>query len=176
MTYFTTIINLIFIMNSMLIFDFQKDSNISHWRTVNDDVMGGISNSKFYVNDSGDGIFEGHVSLENNGGFAMVMYSFKSKDVRNYNKAIIRVKGDGKKYQFRIKSNTSDYFSYISHFDTTGEWQTVEINLKEMYPSFRGRKLDKPNYPSIQVEQIAFLIGNKKEENFILEIDKIEFK
>ena len=86
------------------------------------------------------------------------------------------MKGDGKKYQFRLKSNSNDYFSYITHFVTTGDWQDIEIDLTEMYPSYRGRKLDKPNYPKINVEQIAFLIGNKKEQRFKLEIDKISFE
>ena len=33
-----------------------------------------------------------------------------------------------------------------------------------MYPSFRGRKLDKPNFPKEYIEEIGFLIGNKKNE------------
>ena len=163
-------------INSLVIFDFDKDSSLSQWRTVNDDVMGGVSNSKIYINESGNAIFEGHVSLENNGGFAMVMHNFDQREVSNYSKAVIRLKGDGKKYQFRVKSNSSDYFSYITHFDTNGNWQTIELNLEDMYPSFRGRKLDKPNYPVFNVEQIAFLIGNKKEEDFKLEFDIISFK
>jgi len=138
--------------------------------------MGGLSDSKIYLNESGNAIFEGHVSLENNGGFAMVMYRFSPKKVENYTKAVIRLKGDGKKYQFRLKSKADDYFSYITHFETTGDWQTVEISLAEMFPSFRGRVLNLPNYPSETIEEIAFLIGNKKEENFKLELDKIELQ
>jgi hypothetical protein len=45
-----------------------------------------------------------------------------------------------------------------------------------MYPSFRGRKLDKPNFSEDYIEEIAFLIGNKSEEKFQLLIDKIELK
>lgn len=45
-----------------------------------------------------------------------------------------------------------------------------------MYPSFRGRKLAQPNFSSDHVEEIAFLIGNKKPESFKLMIDKIELK
>jgi len=162
--------------NSMVIFDFHKDSNLSEWQTVNDDVMGGISDSKIYLNEVGNAIFEGNVSLENNGGFAMVMYSFEQMNVGNYSKVVIRLKGDGKRYQFRIKTNSRDYYSYITYFDTTGDWQTIAINLEDMHPSFRGRKLDKPNYPKIKAEHIAFLISNKKEENFKLELDKIELQ
>jgi len=173
---YLSIIYLILIVKTMVIFDFQKDSDLSQWRTVNDDVMGGISDSKFYLNQLGNAVFEGNVSLENNGGFAMVMYNFETKNVKTYKKAVIKVKGDGKKYQFRLKSDSSDYFSYITHFNTTGDWQDIIIDLNELYPSYRGRKLDKTNYSPNQVEQIAFLIGNKKEQNFKLEIDKISFE
>ena len=42
-----------------------------------------------------------------------------------------------------------------------------------MYPAFRGRTLDIGNYDSDSIEEIAFLIGNKKAEDFILQIDSI---
>jgi NADH dehydrogenase [ubiquinone] 1 alpha subcomplex assembly factor 1 len=50
------------------------------------------------------------------------------------------------------------------------------INLKDLYPSFRGQTLDLPNYESASIEEIAFLIGNKKMENFELLLDKIELE
>ena len=73
----------------------------------------------------------------------------------------------------RIKTNASDYYSYVSSFSTSGEWQTLEIPLREMYPTFRGRKLDKPNFSNDHIEEIGILIGNKKKEEFKLIIDKI---
>lgn len=45
-----------------------------------------------------------------------------------------------------------------------------------MYPTFRGRKLDSPNYSADGIEEIAFLIGNKRAESFKLEIDAISLK
>jgi hypothetical protein len=45
-----------------------------------------------------------------------------------------------------------------------------------MYASFRGRTLNLPNYDGTNLEEIAFLIGNKQNENFQLMIDKIEVK
>ena len=86
------------------------------------------------------------------------------------------IKGDGKNYQFRIKANSRDYYSYITTFSTTNEWQEVEILLEDMVPSFRGRKLDQPNFAKDHIEEIAFLISNKKQENFKLLIDKVELK
>lgn len=160
----------------MVIFDFSKSSDLKGWFVVNDDVMGGRSQSNLKIKDNGNGLFAGKVSLENNGGFASVHYRFSAIEVGSAKTLVLRVKGDGKKYQARIYANANDYFSYISNFQTTGEWQTVEISLSDMYPSFRGRKLDLPNFQSESMEEIALLIGNKKAESFELEIAKIELK
>lgn len=172
----TTYIFLIFIgltTSSLTIFDFNKTNNISDWNVVNDGVMGGLSKGKIALNNKGNAIFYGVVSLENNGGFSMVRYQFRTKKVKGYTKALITLKGDKKRYQFRIKTNASDRYSYITHFETSGEWQTIEISLSDMYPAFRGRQLNMQNFPTIHMEEIAFLIGNKRQENFRLEIDKI---
>lgn len=163
-------------VSAMLFFDFDKNADISDWRVVNDGVMGGLSKGKFSINDQGHGNFEGFVSLENNGGFSSVRYRFPLKIIKKYTKVVLRIKGDGKRYQFRVKTSTRDRYSYISYFTTTGDWQTIEIPLSKMYPAFRGRKLDLPNYPGETLNEIAFLIGNKKAESFALEIDYIQIK
>lgn len=160
----------------MTLFNFNSKSNISNWRIVDDVVMGGQSNGNFTINEAGNGLFHGKVSLENNGGFSMVQYRFDTKDVSNYSKVLIKLKGDGKAYQFRVKSDSNDAHSYIYPFETNGEWQTIEVPFNTMYPTFRGRKLNTGNYTGKQMELIAFLIGNKKAESFILEIDSIVLK
>ena len=45
-----------------------------------------------------------------------------------------------------------------------------------MEPVFRGRKLELPNFAVDPIQEIRFLIGNKKAETFRLEINKIELK
>lgn len=160
----------------MTLFNFDSKSDITNWNIVDDVVMGGSSSGTFSLSGSGTGIFKGKVSLENNGGFSMVQYRFKTLQVENFSKVTIRLKGDGKLYQFRIKTNESDYYSYVSTFNTSGEWETITIPFANMYPAFRGRKLDAENYPGKKMEVIAFLIGNKKAESFHLEIKDIELK
>jgi len=86
---------------------------------------------------------------------------------------VLRIKGDGKRYQFRIKADLSDNYSFIQYFETNGEWQTVKISLDEMYAVYRGRNVDRPNFNADHIEEIRFLIGNKKPQDFALEIDKI---
>lgn len=160
-------------MGSTLIFDFNKTSDIEKWTVVDDEVMGGKSSGTISLSPEGHGVFEGTVSLENNGGFSLVRYGFKQISTKKATKVVLKLKGDGKTYQFRIKTNAGDYYAYVSTFSTTGEWQEIEILLKDMYPAFRGRKLDQPNFSDDHIEEIGFLIGNKKQETFRLKIDRI---
>lgn len=167
---------LFFTMNTVLVFDFSKNSNISDWVIVDDVVMGGQSEGKFALDEEGNGVFSGAVSTANYGGFSSVRFQFNKINTDSNSKIVVRFKGDGKAYQLRIKDKVSNYFSYITTFQTNGEWQTLSINMKDMYPSFRGRDLDLPNYNSPAFEELVFLIGNKKNEAFQLIIDKIEIQ
>ena len=157
-----------------MIFEFNAESNISKWVILDDIVMGGKSDGNFTLNKKGNGVFSGVISLDNNGGFSSVRYRLDKKCLKKYSKFIIKIKGDGKAYQFRAKKNQYDSHSYIYTFQTTSDWQTIEIPFSEMYPAFRGRILNMKNYQGKQLQEIAFLIGNKKNESFKLEIDKIE--
>ena len=163
-------------VTSKVIFNFNKKSDLQDWIIVDDVVMGGESSGSFKLNPDGFGVFEGSISLDNNGGFSSLRYRSKKILIKENTKVIIKLRGDGKKYQFRIKSNSGDYYSYISSFLTSGEWQEIVIPLKDMYPSFRGRRLDQANFSNDYFEEIAFLIGNKKKEKFKLLIKKIELK
>ena len=161
------------LMSQNIIYNFDNNSDLKEWVIVNDDVMGGISSSNLIVENDGNGVFEGRISTAYNGGFSSLRFNCKKIFVKDNTHFKIRIKGDGKDYQFRIKSNREDYYSYITSFKTSGEWETVTIPIKEMHASFRGRKLDIKNFNSDYFEQITFLFGNKKDENFKLLIDNI---
>ena len=175
MRYLYILIISIFIQN-MTIFDFNENSSLTNWNIVDDVVMGGRSDGNFRINNDGHGEFFGKVSTENNGGFSSIRYNFKKIDSHTYSKFVLRLKGDGKNYQFRVKDNTYNRYSYISEFKTTGEWQTIEIPYNKMYASFRGYRLDIPNFKGDQMQEIAFLISNKKQEEFRLLIDSISIE
>lgn len=153
--------------------DFNKKMTVADWTVVDDVVMGGRSSGSMFISEAGHAVFTGRISLENNGGFSSVRKRMTKASVQGATHFVIRLKGDGKPYQFRIKSSRMDWHSYVFNFDTSGEWQTIEIPMTEMYPTFRGQKLDKNNFSGTEVSEIGFLIGNKKNENFRLEIDYI---
>ena len=81
---------------------------------------------------------------------------------------------DGKAYQFRVKSSMYDSHSYKFIFETNSNWQIIQIPFNLLSPSFRGRDLKIPNFSGNNVEEIGFLIANKKEEDFQLKIDYIK--
>mgnify|MGYP001270773528 CR=1 FL=1 len=122
-------------------------------------------------------VSNGHdVMVENNGGFASVRHRLNVEGVKKFSKAVIRLKGDGKNYQFRLKNKLNDRHSYIQEFSTNGEWQEIELDLAKMHPGFRGRILDIPNWDHDIIQEITLLIGNKKNEEFSLLIDYIRLK
>jgi len=167
---------MVLLMKSQLIFDFNHNANITDWKIVDDVVMGGRSNGQFKIDSDGNGIFSGDVSVENNGGFSSVRYQFEKINTTKESKVIIRLKGDGKEYQFRIKNNRNTYYSYITNFKTSGDWENIIINLKDLYPSFRGQTMNIPNFTGNSLEEIVFLIGNKKNESFTLVLDRIDIE
>jgi len=160
-------------MSAQDIYDFSLNRNPNDWYVVDDGVMGGRSNGSIAYSSEGHGIFEGDVSLANNGGFTSIRHRVTDIETKGYNLFRLRIKGDGKNYQFRVKTSLKDYQSYVYEFETTGEWQEISIPFGQMYPSFRGMKLDMANYPGEFMRECTFLISNKKEEKFRLEIDKI---
>jgi hypothetical protein len=167
---------MVLLVKSQLFFDFNHNTNISDWKIIDDVVMGGKSNGQFKIDSDGNGVFSGDVSLENNGGFSSVRYQFEKINTTKDSKVIIRLKGDGKVYQFRIKNNRNTYYSYITNFKTTGDWENIIINLKDLYPSFRGQTMNIPNFTGDSFEEIVFLIGNKKNESFALFLDRIDIE
>lgn len=148
------------------------------WRIINDGVMGGISSSRMERLADKKGQFSGNVSLENNGGFASTRGTLLNTPTAAFSKVKIRLKGDGKKYSFRIRTDDLwDGVSYKLDFSTQGgEWEEIILPLTDFIPTWRGRQLkDIPAINPMKVKQIGFLISDKQAGAFELLIDWIQF-
>jgi len=155
------------------VYKFSAATKVNEWRIVNDGVMGGVSKSSLGLNDLGHGQFFGHVSLANNGGFASIQLNQSIKLTDEIKHVLLRVKGDGKAYEFRLKSQLSQPESYVHQFITTGDWEIIKLPISDFYPQYFGRKLNRPNFNFSSIAQLSFLIANKQEEDFRLLIDWI---
>lgn len=160
-------------INMKEIYAFTTQTKVNEWRIVNDGVMGGISKSSLVLTNDGHGQFSGHVSLANYGGFASIQLNAKIKLAEEKKLIVLRVKGDGKAYEFRLKGEISQLESYVHPFTTSGEWEDIRLPISEFYPQFRGSQLNIPNFNFKSIEQVSFLIANKQEEDFELLIDWI---
>ena len=161
----------------MLIFDFTTPGDLEKWRPINDTVMGGISNSQLKSTKEGTVLFTGNVSLENYGGFASLQSQPSHYNFTGYEGIDIRVKGDGKRYKFSLKTNEDlDSPRYEAAFNTDkGSWTTIRIPFNTLVPTFRGTILN--NAPPLDVSKVrsfGVLISDKQEGPFRLEIDWIK--
>ena len=147
---------------------------IDKWRIVNDGVMGGISKSNIYLNEANNIIFAGNVSLENNGGFASIRTGFDGNQLKGSSVFLIRVKGDGNIYKFRLTMKGS-YANYSADFKTTkDQWMDIEIPVENFKPYYFGRSIRAPKLKVHKVNSMGVLISDKQEGDFLLEIEYIK--
>ena len=155
------------------LFDFTTATNSPAWQIVNDDVMGGISTSRFQILTNDGAVFSGVVSLENNGGFVSVRSSPVRQDLAGCDAFVVRVRGDGHRYKFTARTETVfDTPIYHCAFPTKrGEWEEHRLPFKDFIPTFRGRVLtDVPSLNPAKVSSVGFLIADKEDGPFRLEI------
>jgi len=147
------------------------------WRNVDDVVMGGVSRSSLSIRKDGHAEFSGVVSLERNGGFASVRTALGLQDFASFDRFRIRVKGDGRRYSFRVRNDDRfDGVVYASDFDTTaGAWREIDLPFLSFRPLFRGVAV--PGAPPMdpgKVAQVGFLISLKQDGPFSLQVDWIK--
>ena len=165
--------SLMMVSNNPVLFDFSEDSSLSNWFVINDGVMGGLSRGQLTITPEGYGKFSGTASLANNGGFTSIRCNLPPTAIGPTAKISMRIKGDGKNYQFRVRHQPMAYQSYIHDFSTSGEWQTIEFPIAQMYPERHGRRLNMPNFDHEKICEFTFLIANKRNEQFEFLIDSI---
>ena len=164
-------------MEAQTIFNFSKNAQLNNWYVVDDGVMGGRSKGSIRQDQEGHVVFAGQISLKNNGGFSSLRYRLPEPiSTQGVTQVVLKIKADGKDYQFRVTDQIGKRYSYITTFTTNGSWQEIVIPLNSLYPSFRGRSLNMPNFSGDVLQEITFLIGNKKEEDFELLIDSITLR
>jgi len=158
------------------LFSFEAQADEPRWVAVNDGVMGGRSRGGPEV---GGGVlrFSGVLSLENNGGFSSVRTVGRTYDFSDAEAVVLRVRGDGRRYQLRLATDArfrGITVSYGGEFATeAGQWTQVRVALAELRPSAHGFALQGPPLDPARVREISLLIGDKREGPFELEVEWI---
>ena len=152
--------------------DFRDPNFARQMRIVNDDVMGGRSSSRFVIDPEGV-IFEGAVSLENNGGFASVRcpVSFP-QDTSGLRLTTL---GDGKQYQLIIRTEASTTAPiYKSNFVSSKNWKTHQFKPEDFEAAFRGRPVDAKPLVFSEALEFGVLIADKQAGQFRLQLRQLQ--
>lgn len=158
------------------IYSFDKPT--PRWKSVNDDVMGGISEGGYTWHDSGVAVFSGSLSLENNGGFSTMRSPAADMDLDGYDGLVMRVKGDGRSYNFSVMRSDRrwEINNWRYPFETTdGEWTELRIPFRELVHTVMGRRVPGSGpLPADQIRSFSFMIADKNTDPFRLEVDWIK--
>ena len=159
--------------------DFGKALDGQDWMIVNDDVMGGLSNSTMTFTENSL-IFKGELSFKNNGGFASIRSSNQHFDLSKYKTVRIKFRSNGRDFAFRLATSDMDFrTNYKQYFSSaTTDWEIVELKMSNFKEYNRGQvsevHVSKEKLESII--RLGIMISDKKEGSFKIEIDNIEFK
>jgi monofunctional biosynthetic peptidoglycan transglycosylase len=159
-----------------VVFDFDSPASSGEWLSVNDDVMGGVSEGSVRVTDDGLLEFTGLVSLENNGGFASIRSRPSKRDLSEFEGLLLRVRGDGKRYACNIRTDYEIVAgSYQQRFETSKEeWQEIPLRFQDFAARAFGQALrDAPNLDAAMIRSLGFTIADKQAGPFKLEVDWI---
>ena len=159
-----------------LLLNFEDINESGKWMVVNDGVMGGVSRSNINLHTDGYLVFAGELSTNYGGGFASVRTYDENWEIGKYEGFILRVKGDGKTYQFRCRMGENIFeIAYRNYFQAKKEdWQEIFLPFNEFLPTYRGRVLT--NFTQLdpkKIKQFGFMISDKQVGNFNLKIDSI---
>ena len=148
------------------------------WVTVNDGVMGGVSEGKVRLTDDNTLEFYGNLSLRNNGGFASVRSMPQELNVEDGNVLVARVRGDGREYFVNLyEPGYNMAFSYRAPIKTVeGEWTEVRVPLEDFYATSFGRRVQAKDLNPAKVNSIGFLLSDKQAGPFRLEVESIRIE
>jgi monofunctional biosynthetic peptidoglycan transglycosylase len=153
------------------LFDFSTAPDAAaEWRSVDDVVMGGVSDSTFEPTGTG-AAFTGTVSLARGGGFASVRAPEGPYDLGDAEGLRFRLRGDGKRYWCTVYTTPGGSVSYRAPIEPPEDWATVEVPFSELVPYRRGtRRPDAPPFDPTQVRTLGFLIADEQDGPFRLEV------
>jgi monofunctional biosynthetic peptidoglycan transglycosylase len=159
-----------------LLFDFTRVDAAKEWQTVNDGVMGGVSDGKFQITDAKTMEFFGTLSLANNGGFASVRTKPKNLGLEKGDTVVAKVQGDGREYMLNLYPNKQRVaYSYRATVQTKkDEWIEVKIPLDKFEATSFGNVVKNAGAINpAEINALGFMLGDKKAGPFKLDVEWI---
>jgi NADH dehydrogenase [ubiquinone] 1 alpha subcomplex assembly factor 1 len=157
--------------------DFADADATTHWRAIDDVVMGGVSHSTLQRYSPGIARFGGCVSLQHGGGFASVRTEPRKWATAGVHAFVIRCRGDGRQYKFTARTDDGfDGVQYQARFHPLrAEWSEVALPVASFVASLRGRPVPgaDPLDPA-RIRQLGFMVSDKQAGPFELLLEWID--
>lgn len=159
-------------MKEKAVFDFGASDALAGWFSINDTVMGGLSESTFTADDEGGtAVFAGILRVRG-GGFASTRSPSRHFALTGAQGLEARVKGDGKAYRLYVMITEGlDGILYRYDFGTeAGKWQEVRAPFDDFVPTYHGQPTTAPELDAGQIRHMGFVISDEQEGPFRLEV------
>ena len=156
--------------------DFSTPLIGTQWISVNDGVMGGVSEGSFRITEDKTLKFFGSLSLDNNGGFTSIRSRPADLQLDGYDTLAVRVKGDGRAYSLNLRTSSRNASgSYRAAFKTQkNTWQQVRIPFQDFtYTAFGRRIAGTGALQANKIQSVGFTLSDKQAGPFLLEVDWI---
>lgn len=159
--------------------DFGEGSGGEDWYVVNDGVMGGLSEGRARLTPNSI-LFEGEISLRNNGGFSALRDPFGARDLSGFRSVEIRYKSSGQDFAYTLEKSPRFWIpNYKMPLpDSQGDWVVVTHKLLD----FEESRLGKPTGAKVdqailsQIVRTGFINTGKQAGPFRLEVDYVRFE
>lgn len=152
--------------------DFTNPKTMRDCWIVNDGVMGGMSQSNLRQDAQGM-LFEGQVSLQNNGGFASMRSSARFPQGTQLIELL--AKGDGKRYRLILRTELAPRVTYAADFIAEPAWQTYRFNANQFKTTIRGQAVNAPALAFSDVIELGILIADGQAGSFAIQLKTLQF-
>lgn len=156
---------------------FTEPGEVERWQPINDEVMGGRSNSQLTLLTAGTALFHGVVSLAAGGGFASVRRQDQVYDLSDAGGVKLRCRGDGHLYKFNLRlEKCFDGVVWQAPFDPVpSEWETINLPFSAFVPTYHGHQVARPpEFDPARILSFGLVIGGRQDGPFHLELEWVK--
>ncbi len=147
------------------------------WQTVNDGVMGGLSDGGSVLN-NGTLTFSG-VTNTNGGGFSSIRMRVAPGLMAGADRLKVHMKRDARIYSMTLRTNATSYRRRIAFRSSLegapeGEWGDGILSFDTLRASIWGRAVPDAVFDPSEVVEIGLIIYDGKDGPFEMQLKRIE--
>lgn len=158
----------------IIIDDFADGVPKLQWYTVNDGVMGGLSQGSASLD--GESLVHSGVLNTNGGGFSYVGARLPKDILVGYTRLQVRLDTFGRAYAVNFGDARNRRISHQAAIPLgpAESWQEVFIDFDQTVPTIFSRQVNSAAFAASEIEELSFILGDGIDGPFQMEIDWIK--